>query len=406
MTSVKTRMHLQSVQAFVCVCALAANSWGADYGKVTSSKVAEGVYLFTTSPYGDVGFGGNSVAIITDEGVVMFDTSGTPATGQTILSEVRKLTHKPVVYVINSHWHWDHWGGNQVFKEAFPNVQFMSHEKNRDLMMNVAVAWNAPGLEKDLPDYINQQKQQLVRAEAKHASQPELAKQRELLAADEDFLRQKRSVTYTFPDVTFSESAALYLGGREIRVLHAQAITPGDTYLYLPKEKILITGDILVSPVPFAVGGSYPQGWIETLQKLNEMEIETIIPGHGEAEHDKSYLTRNLTLFKRVLADVKAAKGNGLSLDQTKEQLMNKAADYAAEFGLSEKDLPDFKNFFLLVFVNRAYHELEKPLGDSPLALDIDYFERIFDSLEPQFLRLLCLLTLKATYPNNVQLLR
>jgi hypothetical protein len=49
---------------------------------------------------------------------------------------------------------------------------------------------------------------------------------------------------------------------------------------------------------------------------------------------------------------------------------------------------------------------LEKPLGDSPLALDIDYFERIFDSLEPQFLRLLCLLTLKATYPDNVQLLR
>ena len=368
MTCVRTRRHVQVVQILLCVGALATVSWSADYGKVTTSKVAEGVYLFTTAPYGDVGFGGNSVAIITDEGVVMFDTSGTPATGQTILSEVRKLTDKPVVYVINSHWHWDHWGGNQVFKEAFPNVQFLSHQKNRDLMMNVAVAWNAPGLEKDLPDYLNYEKQQLAMAEAKHASDAELAKQRELLAADEDFLQQKRSVTYIFPEVTFSESATLYLGGREIRVLHARAITPGDTYVYLPKEKILITGDILVNPITFAVGGSYPQEWIESLQKLKEFEIDAIIPGHGQAERDRSYLERNLTLFQRVLADVKAAKAKGLSLDETKKELINKAGAYAADFGLSDKDVPNFKNFFLLVFVNRAYHELEKPLGDSPIS--------------------------------------
>jgi cyclase len=370
MTRLGTGSHLQSrvMQVLVCLCALATGGWCADYGKVTTSKVAEGVYLFTTSPYGDVGFGGNSVAIITDEGVVMFDTSGTPASGQAILSEVRKLTDKPVVYVINSHWHWDHWGGNQVFKAAFPNVQFLSHAKNRDLMMNVAVAWNAPGLEKDLPDYLNYEKQQLAMAEAKHAPEAELAKKRELLAADESFLQQKRSVTYTFPNATFSESATLYLGGREIRVLHAQAITPGDTYVYLPKERILITGDTLVNPIPFAVGGSYPQEWIETLQKLNQFEIDAIIPGHGEAERDRSYLERNLTLFQRVLTDVKAAKANGLSLDQTKKELLDKAGTYAADFGLSEKELPDFKNYFLLVFVNRAYHELEKPLGDSPIS--------------------------------------
>lgn len=364
----RSRLRLRKMQVLGALCSLATVSWCADYGKVTMSRVAEGVYLFTTSPYGNVGFGGNSVAIITDEGVVMFDSSGTPASGQAILSEVRKLTDKPVVYVINSHWHWDHWGGNQVFKAAFPNVQFLSHEKNRDLMMNVAVAWNAPGLEKDLPDYLIYEKRQLAAAEAKHASEAELSKKRELLAADESFLQQKRSVTYTFPNATFSDSVTLHLGGREIRVLHARAITPGDTFVYLPKEKILITGDILVNPIPFAVGGSYPQEWIETLQKLNQFEVDTIIPGHGEAEHDRSYLQRNLTLFQGVLTDVKAAKANGINLEQTKKELMEKAGAYAADFGVSETDVPDFKNYFLLVFVNRAYHELEKPLGDSPIS--------------------------------------
>ena len=345
---------------------VALPSAAADFGKVTSSKVADGIYLFQTSRYGDVGFGGNAVAILTDDGVVMFDTSGTPASGQAILAEVRKLTDKPVLYVINSHWHWDHWGGNQVFKAAFPNVQFLSHEKNRDQMMNVAVPWNAPGLERDLPNYIAQQKQALAAAEAKQPPAPEVPQMREVLAADEDFLQQKRSVTYIFPNVLFTESATLYLGGREIRVLHARAITPGDTYVYLPKEKILITGDILVNPIPFAVGGTYPQEWIETLQKLDALEVDAIVPGHGDVERDKTYLRQNLKLFQHVLADVKDARAKGSTLEQTKAALANNAAAYAADLGLAESRLPAFKAYFLEVFVNRAYHEQEKPLGDEP----------------------------------------
>jgi glyoxylase-like metal-dependent hydrolase (beta-lactamase superfamily II) len=360
----KPPLRLKLVLLATCLLALPCSA--ADYGKVTMSKVADGVYLFTTSRYGDVGFGGNSVAILTAEGVVMFDTSGTPASGQAILSQVRQLTGKPVLYVINSHWHWDHWGGNQVFKAAFPNAQFLSHASNREQMIDVAVAWNAPGLERDLPNYIAQQKQELAAAEARHAPAADLARQRELLAADEDFLQQKRSVTYTFPNLTFTGSATLYLGGREIRVRHARAITPGDTYVYLPKEKILITGDILVNPVPFAVGGSYPQEWIQALQDLNALDVDIIIPGHGDAERDKTYLQQNLKLFQHVLADVKDSRAKGLTLEQTKTALTNHAADYAADLALPERSLPAFKSYFLEVFVNRAYHELEKPLGDSP----------------------------------------
>ena len=358
--------RLRWLLALVCTCGMVSSGFAADYGKVSSAKVADGVYLFTTTRYGDVGFGGNSVAILTTDGVVMFDTSGTPASGQAILSEVRRLTDKPVLYVINSHWHWDHWGGNQVFKAAFPAVQFLSHATTRDQMINVAVSWNAPGLERDLPNYIAQQKEQIAKAEARQAPAEELARQKEMLAADEDFLQQKRSVTYTFPNATFTDSATLYLGGREIQVLHARAITPGDTYVYLPKERILITGDILVSPVPFAVGGSYPREWIATLERLNTLDITTIIPGHGDAERGKLYIQQCLKLFQHVLADVTDARSKGMTVQQTKEALARNAMVYAADLGLAEKQVPAFKGYFLDVFVNRAYHELEKPLGDSP----------------------------------------
>src|ERR1043165_7188525 len=67
---------------------------GADFGKVTSQKIAEGVYLFTTTPYGDVGLSGNSVAVLSRDGVLVFDACGTPETAATILAEIRKLDRK------------------------------------------------------------------------------------------------------------------------------------------------------------------------------------------------------------------------------------------------------------------------------------------------------------------------
>jgi glyoxylase-like metal-dependent hydrolase (beta-lactamase superfamily II) len=86
---------------------LAAFCGAVDFGKVTTIKVAERIYLFTTTPYVDVGLSGNSVAILSDEGVLVFDSSATPETAATVLAEIRKLTGKPVRYLVNSHWHWD-----------------------------------------------------------------------------------------------------------------------------------------------------------------------------------------------------------------------------------------------------------------------------------------------------------
>ena len=77
----------------------------ADYGKVSMKQVADGVYLFNVTPYGDVGMSGNSVAIVSDDSVVVFDSTATPQTATTVLNEIRKVTDKPVRYLVNSHWH-------------------------------------------------------------------------------------------------------------------------------------------------------------------------------------------------------------------------------------------------------------------------------------------------------------
>jgi glyoxylase-like metal-dependent hydrolase (beta-lactamase superfamily II) len=150
-------------------------------------------------------------------------------------------------------------------------------------------------------------------------------------------------------------------------VVSRRAITPGDTYLYLPKEKVLVTGDILLSPYPFAIGGTYPAEWLKTLGKLAALEPAVIIPGHGDAETSSDFLRSNIALFQDVIQQVKDANTKGMTLDQTAEALAKQSSDLAAKVGIKDAETADaFKAYFLDVFVKRAYRELDKPLGDLP----------------------------------------
>lgn len=351
----------------LCLAFLGNKASAKDYGKVTGQKVAEGVYLFTTTPYADVGLSGNSVAILSNDGVLVFDSSATPETAATVLAEIRKLTDKPVRYLVNSHWHWDHWGGNETYLAAFPGLQIITHEKTRELMLTVEPRWNDRGLKEDLPQFLDGFEKQIAAAKAKNAPPERIKAAEERLAVDRNFLAQKLALHKTFPNVTFSDSMSILMGGREIQVLHAHGITTGDTYLYLPKEKVLVAGDILLSPYPFAIGGTYPAEWLRTLEKLAALAPNVIIPGHGDAETDTNFLRGNIALFREVIQQVKADKTKGMTADQTAEALDKQNAELAAKIGIKDADtVAAFKDYFLDVFVKRAYRELDGPLDDLP----------------------------------------
>lgn len=351
----------------LCLGSLTGYAPAKDYGKVTGQKVAEGVYLFTTSPYADVGLSGNSVAILSNDGVLVFDSNGTPETAATVLAEIRKLTDKPVRYLVNSHWHWDHWGGNQTYQTAFPGLQIITHEKTRELMLTVEPRWNDKGLKEELPQFLGDFEKQIAAAKAKNASPERIKAAEERLAVDRNFLAQKLALHKTYPNVTFSDSMTILMGGREIQLLHAQAITTGDTYLYLPKEKVLVTGDILLSPYPFAIGGTYPAGWLATLEKFLALAPSVILPGHGDAQTNTDFLRANVELFHEVMQQVKDDKARGMTIEQTTEALNKQSIELAAKIGIKDADgAAAFKDYFLDVFVKRAYRELDGPLGDLP----------------------------------------
>jgi cyclase len=318
-------------------------------------EVADGVYLFQTAPYGDVGLDGNSVVIVSSSGVLVFDTNGTPAAAAAILAEIKKLTDKPIRFIVNSHWHWDHWYGTQVYKEAFPAAQVIAHAATREMMMGPALEFNRPGIEQQLPGYIKMLEQ---KATTDPSVRPRLDEAR-------FFLDQKRSVKHVFPDVTFTSALDLHLGDRLIQVRHHdRAVTPGDAYLVLPKEKIVFSGDLIVNPIPFALS-AYPTGWLKTLEALDALDASLIIAGHGDPLRDETLLHATMEAFRVLLREGKTAKEKGIDVDVAKEAVMPLLEGPMAQMtGNDSRLISQFKIYLVDWYLHRVYEELSGPLSN------------------------------------------
>ena len=330
------------------------------------SEPVRGVHVFQTAPYGDVGLDGNSVAILTTEGVVVFDANGTPAAARAVIAGIRKLTKLPVRYLVISHWHWDHWYGAEVYASEFPGVTIVAHERTRALMAGPAVEFNRPGLETQLPGHIRQVEDAGAKARA-GLRKEEAAKHEAHAAEDRAFLEAKRSAKLTLPNLTFADSLTILLGEREIQVRHpGRAITPGDAYLYLPRERVLVTGDLLVNPITYALF-CHPAGWIGALERLDALDAAWIIPGHGAPMRDEKLLKATLELLQRQRALALKLKAEGHSLEYTKGDVLGdedvkRLREVIA--GLDPSSQALFELYLVDWFLQRVYDEADGRLDD------------------------------------------
>src|SRR3954453_4638610 len=100
---------------------------------------------------------GNSVFVVTDQGVVVFDAGGAPVMGESNVAKVRSVTDKPITHVVISHWHGDHMRGLQAIQSAFPAAQLLTHPFSRDFMVSTQDRWlkrrvtMVPNIRKNIP---------------------------------------------------------------------------------------------------------------------------------------------------------------------------------------------------------------------------------------------------------------
>lgn len=345
----------------LAVAGMVSPGWAAEYGKVSMQTVAPGVLVFATTSYG-VGLSGNAVAIVSDDGVLVYDSSGLPGTAHTVLGRLTEATDKPVRYLVNSHWHWDHWAGNEVYAARFPGLSIIAHRNTRELLRNVEPQWNGEGLKTGLPAYLDALGKKL--AEARAAGKTNTQDTADLLLSGRSFLEQKQSLKKILPNLTFSDALTIHAASRTIDIRHARAITSGDAYLHLPESRIVVTGDILLSPYPYAIGGTYPTEWLATLKRIADLNPSILIPGHGEPQQ-KEFLDRNIRLFESLLAEVRSLRDAGQDRQACVEAIGKRNAEWAGMLGITDPQLArEFKAYFLDVFAARAYGELEQSLND------------------------------------------
>lgn len=347
-------------RAFFLVLACAIPVGAQNRPAPTKTELAAGVVLFQTPSYGDVGLDGNSIAILSRNGVLVFDTNGTPAAAAAVLAEIRALTDRPVRWIVTSHWHWDHWYGTEIYQQAFPDVRIVAHEKTRELMMGPALEFNRPGLEVQLPGYLKMLEQGAATNPALKAT----------LDEDRFFLEQKTRVHHTFPNVTFTNRLNIELGERHIDVLHYErAVTPGDAFVYLPHEKILLLGDLIVNPITFALSG-YPTEWLRTLERIDRLDFTTMVTGHGAPLRDRTLLHATMDVFRALLREGKTAKAKGLTADQAKESIFPSLRETMVKItGDDASRNTAFKQQLVDWYLHRVYEELDGPLSDTIAAI-------------------------------------
>ena len=258
-------------------------------------EVAPGVYATSWSGGGQ-GPRSTSAVIVNDEDVLLVDTQVTPARTRALIEDIKAMTDKPVRYVVNTHWHYDHSDGNQVFG---PEVQIIGHENTRRAIAGGVLQRRVQTeITTNLPPRIAALEKQ-VADERDAGRKAELQAQ---LRALNEYLAELKQTTPTAPNVTFAtDRLTIHSGGREIQILYlGRGHTDTDVMVYLPREKVIATGDMFEGPVTGALQfGFYPE-WVEALERLRAIDFETVIPGHGGPFTGKAYIDH----FQALLRDL------------------------------------------------------------------------------------------------------
>jgi cyclase len=307
-----------SILALVSLDAGAQNP--APYPVVTGKaykfeQITDGVYYATAT--GSMVTGSNNEVIIGGRDVMVVDTGTTPAAARAFLEDLKLITNKPVRYVVNTHFHYDHTDGNQVYAGK---ADIIAHEYVKYAIRNLNVLQREPFKTSQLtnvPNRIETIKKQI--ADEKDSGQ-RTALQQQLAVAQRGW-EELKEIKPTPPNMTYSKKKILNLGGREVQLLFlGRGHTNGDTVVYLPKERIICTGDLMESQLAY-MGDAQFDEWVATLDALKKLDFNTDLPGHGVPFTDKGLITVYQNYLSDLMKQVTALRKQGLSAEETAQKV-------------------------------------------------------------------------------------
>jgi glyoxylase-like metal-dependent hydrolase (beta-lactamase superfamily II) len=201
---------------------------------------------------------GNSVVLTAPQGLIVVDTGRHTSHTQQIV-DFAHTQNRPVVAIINTHWHLDHVGGNVMLREQYPGVRVYASD----------------ALQGALQGFLKNYREELEQAISQ-------AKEGQDVSAWRNEIRLIDSGAKLAPDQTIEDTATLPIAGRSLTLhLERGAATAGDIWVEDPQTHIVLSGDLVTLPVPF-LDTACPQRWDASLRRIADVPFTTLIPGHGK----------------------------------------------------------------------------------------------------------------------------
>jgi glyoxylase-like metal-dependent hydrolase (beta-lactamase superfamily II) len=282
-------------------------------------KIADGVFFATGT--GVMTTMSNSLVIVNSDHTMLVDTSVTPAAARALVAQVREeITPRPIKYVFNSHYHFDHAHGNQIFGD---DVEIVGHEFIRKMhLSNVIQQRTNRSFTEVLPNQIAQMKQRI----AQTTDPKERATLETGLSVTEAHAKAVQEVVPKPPNVTFTDTMVIHKGGREVQVLFlGRGHTGGDTMIFLPAERIVFTGDFFEgrpgAGILSYLGDAFIDEWPASLERLKAIPFDIIVPGHGLPLRERHQIDDFQNYLREFWKQASALRAQGLTPQQATDKI-------------------------------------------------------------------------------------
>ena len=287
-------------------------------------KITNDIYAIIRHEPPSLWFNPNTTFIIGKKDVIVVDSNISSEYTREVLAELKKITDKPVRYIINTHWHEDHIIGNHVYRDAFPKVEFIGHRSTLMDLPTIGGA-NRKGSIENGAGFVKALKK-AIETNKDFAGQTMTEEEKLGYSSDiklvQSYLDESPNFQIILPTVLVDNKLELNDGKRKIEILFlGRAHTGADLVVRLPKENIVISGDLTVFPIPLIGSTSYPLEYGATLENLLKLKAKTIIPSHGNVMRDDSYIKLMIRLLASIKSQCEASFAKGETLEQMRKSV-------------------------------------------------------------------------------------
>jgi len=278
-------------------------------------KAAEGVFLAQARPQAAINC--NAAVFVRSKDVVVVDAHSKPSAAAALIAQLkREVTTKPVRYVINTHFHWDHWQGNPGYRAAGEKVDFISSKTTRQLMVDQGPARMKASLD-SVPEAIEALRKQSEKAK----SAEEKAYCAEQIRQWQAYQSELKNYSPELPTITFDDSYELKDSAFDLHLgFHGNAHTSGDVFAFCPQQHAIATGDACIGWIP-NLGDGFPKSWPRTLDEVAKAEFNHVLGGHGPLQTGRGVMTNLRNYIEELAGRVERAKEAGTSVEEMQKQI-------------------------------------------------------------------------------------